>query len=974
MNIQNNHFAKKMALLILALTIIVFFTTSSLAFKQVKKLTTNLIESHMLAQNDLLANNIDTYFREKEIIVQTLSTNTAIQEFMKTTTHREEIYTNPYFQDVSIALSTIPTLNKSYNTVWIVGSKGNFYLSSSNEISQPNWNYKNRPWFQEKMNPNEVLFAEPYIDSITGKMVTSAVLPIQVSSETIGIIGIDIFLEEISNLSVDYNFNYTDSPLLLSQTGEVIYHSNYEQIGKHFSTFNAESANALEAALSKSDNGIQNIINSKGEREYISYSQIPTTSWTVATHYLEDEALIYLTSLQKGIYFIYITAILLLITLLSLLIYYMFKTQNHVQSELMKAKDLAEEASTAKTHFLARMSHEIRTPLNAIIGLSQLLKKTNLNKIQRDYQSKILYSSEALLRIINDILDYSKIEEGMHSSEEIEFNLDKLISNLCDTLSVFLGKKQIEFIVDSPPLTETLIGDALHLEQVLLNLCNNGVKFTTHGHVKLSIQIVEQTKQTISLNFAIEDSGIGLTKEQQSRLFTPFTQADTSTSRNYGGTGLGLVISKNLVELMGGTLQVNSELNKGSHFSFTLKFKYASNKKHELIPFSFEENTVAIIVENHIDMGQIIKSYLNTYLIHSLHVTSIRKAKEALLQHDFSDKKLLILLDMEMDDMYGEETYISLKEIADLKNASVIAMTTTFGREELLKTKKDKAPDGIIIKPLNRLNLLSSLNSINVQQINKTVHLPDTNPSPSTFNNYKGNILLAEDHIINQQVAEEILKGNGFAVTVVSNGEEVVEILNDTNWDLLLMDIHMPIMDGFTATEIIRKKTDFSHLPIIALTASVIKEEHDKCYSVGMNDIITKPIHVNELVTKVNKWIPKRSINIGKMLDQLDGKVPIILHVFLTFKKEYVHFEKEMKEKIEQKDFTEAKRMAHTLKGVAGSLCADSLYMAANDLERFLKTNEFNDHEFQMKLNIVVQELKKVITNINYYQDNLTVY
>jgi len=968
MNKKHKNFTNKIVMLILAVTIVAFFTASSLAFSQVKKLTTSLIEMNMIAQNDLLAKHIDTYFSEKRTIVETLSTNKSIRQFMKTATDRDEVYTNPYFLDVSY------TLNKSDHNAWIVNSKGNFYITYASKISDPSWDYRNRPWFQKGLETKKVQFVEPYIDSITGKMSTSIIIPIEETNEIIGYIGIDFYLDEIEELSSKYEENYVDLPTLLSKDGEVIYHSNYEYIGEHFSFVNAEASNALKTALNNMENGIQNIVNVTGKREYVSYSLIPSTNWIVATYYPEDEALTYLTSVQKTTYFIYIVAILLLISLLWLLIRYMFEVQDKIQAELVMAKELAEEASSAKTHFLARMSHEIRTPLNAIIGLSQLLKKTSLNDIQRDYQSKILYSSEALLRIINDILDYSKIEQGMHTTEENEFNLDKLISNLCDTLSIFLGKKQIEFIIDLPDsIPEKLIGDSLHLEQILLNLCTNGIKFTHQGHVKLSVEIMEQTEQTIELHFSIEDTGIGLTEEQQQRLFTAFSQADNSTSRKYGGTGLGLVISKSLVNLMGGNLQLNSTVNQGSCFSFSLTFKYAVEKQ-QIKPFTAKENTVAIIIEDHFEIGLNIKKQLKNYSIDALPVASIHEALVLLQQHDFSETKLIILLDMEIEDMYSEETYLQMKEEAEQKNAALITMTTTFGREELLKFSSNKAPDGIIIKPLNRLNLLTGLNAAHFRQSHEMVSMSKVNANHLPSNNYKGKILLAEDHVVNQQVAKEILLGNGYDVTVVSNGKEVLDIIYEARWDLLLIDIHMPIIDGYETVKQIRKDNRLKMLPIIALTATVIKEDHDKCYQVGMNDIITKPIHINELLEKVEKWLPVRSIHIEKMLNQLNGRTTIMLNVFQAFKKEYAHFEQKIIDVMEEKNYDEARRIVHTLKGVAGSLCADKLFLSALSLERTLKSNETNLVEFHDKLQQVLQEISKTFEDINYYQENLIVY
>ncbi|MGE5702549.1 MAG: response regulator [Clostridia bacterium] len=624
---------------------------------------------------------------------------------------------------------------------------------------------------------------------------------------------------------------------------------------------------------------------------------------------------------------------------------HLFDEQKRIQCELMEAKEEAEDASLAKTHFLARMSHEIRTPLNGIIGLTQLMQKTRMTDIQMDYSAKIMSSSRALLEAINEILDFSKIEAGKLELEHIVFSPHDVFRRLADTLSVFLGKKQIEFIIETDDrIPDKLIGDPLRLEQVLMNLSSNAIKFTETGLIDVKIEIVDTTERTATIRFSVEDTGIGITPEQLQKLFEPFIQADGSTSRKYGGTGLGLVISRSLIERMGTRLEVVSERGKGSRFWFELWFDLpehgggAEKRMDGIYPGSR-----VLIVEDHEHVRNRLRRKLQAHGFEVTDVDSWQKAFDLLERNDQDQVPYeLLLMDLEVSDMYGTETLTRLKQTLSGQKAATIAMTTAYGRDELLRMDGQARPDGVLVKPITCIGLLQTIAAVFERAVGGQVEAAPALSTESFSSNpqHRGSILLAEDNIVNQQVAVELLRGLGYSVTIANNGKEALTKLEAQPFDAVLMDIHMPEMDGFEATRLIRQQKRFERLPIIAMTASVIKEEHQKCYMVGMNDVMTKPVDVNELFTTIGNWLRDKSqapaINFEQALRRLDGKAAILQHTLDTFQREYQSFVSDFQQVANSGDWQTARRMVHTLKGVAGNLSANGLFTAAARLEKLL--------------------------------------
>lgn len=678
--------------------------------------------------------------------------------------------------------------------------------------------------------------------------------------------------------------------------------------------------------------------------------------------------------------------------------------QKMVQEKLVRATLEAEEANQAKSRFLALMSHEIRTPLNGIIGLTQLMRKTGLSSSQKDYMDKMNTSSETLLRIINDILDFSKIEAGKVDIERQPFQPEELMHRITDQLSVFMGgKEQFEFIIDTPEeLPQTIIGDALRLEQVLLNLCMNAIKFTNRGKVRLKLEIVEQTDKGVDVKFIISDTGIGMSEAQVQKLFKPFTQADGSTTRKFGGTGLGLVISKSFVELMGGKLKVTSKALVGSEFYFTLPFtiihKYTEPRLQ--VHQDLLEQPVWI-VEDDDEMREHWSDIVESFGLTPIPFHSWKMARDRLRRIGAGALPKLIVLDMEMPDMYGAETWLEFHRDAELAGVKTIAMTTSYGRDEMMQLPAEQRPVTLLIKPIMRTAMLRAIESVLDHKGTDGKEQEIESVATIQQNVTNTRILLAEDNKINQLVAIEILKERGYEVGLAENGEEVLIKLGEERWDLILMDIHMPIMDGSEAVRIIRTQAKYDHIPIIAVTANVLRNDHERYLKLGMNDVVTKPISSERIHNVISYWLKEISgstiqpvvksglndrsralepanidslpsidgMDVESALARVNGKLPILLHMMEQFMLDYDSFADQLRMMIKQSELTIVKRMAHTLKGAAGYLSAYELLEAACEVERIVKLPELESDNLQKAIIQLEVTLKRLLDGLRKAKD-----
>jgi CheY-like chemotaxis protein/HPt (histidine-containing phosphotransfer) domain-containing protein len=632
------------------------------------------------------------------------------------------------------------------------------------------------------------------------------------------------------------------------------------------------------------------------------------------------------------------------------------------------------------------MSHEIRTPMNGVIAAGDLaLASENLPTDIHRYLEIINTSAHSLLRVIDDILDCSKIESGKMTLERQPFYLFDVLDRLVEIFISKAQEKHIELLLDIDHTVPSLmVGDALRLQQILTNLVSNAFKFTPKGSVVIGISSEQENDHLVILKFYIRDTGVGIDLERQAHLFEPFQQGDTSTTRKYGGTGLGLTIAGRLVEMMGGEIWLESEPGQGSTFYFTVTLIQRKGWQHEIFMPEIRGLRVLLVDDNPLCL-QVVKKMLLPLECQVVTATSGQEALEKIRQNLHTEEKFeLVLLDWRMDGMDGL-SLAALIRSQGIDNLPIILMSA-FGKSQELSQLDAAEIDIFLVKPIRRTDLISALNTLfEENRLRSTAPIGDFYPSAKLSGR---KILVVEDNDTNQLVVKTILENSGMMVDIVENGRQAVAAVKNQTYDVVLMDVQMPEMDGYEATKIIRSDPTLTKLPIVAMTANAMLEDKEKCFQVGMNAYISKPISQNkllqvirqivegissdevkqtrspELVGAADDLLQLSGIDTRESLVRLGISQSMFRHVLASFAEDFADFTIVLQDAWNENDHETVKRLIHKIKGSAGSIGALRLHETASVIDVLCKKGLMPDQAQMSMLEISLAEVLDSIADI----------
>ncbi|WP_298604313.1 PAS domain-containing hybrid sensor histidine kinase/response regulator [Zoogloea sp.] len=646
--------------------------------------------------------------------------------------------------------------------------------------------------------------------------------------------------------------------------------------------------------------------------------------------------------------------------------------EREILGEAQRARAMAEDAARMKSDFLANMSHEIRTPMNAIVGMAYLALRTDLSPRQRDYLEKIQGAGQHLLGIINDILDLSRIEAGKLMVEHIPFSLERMIGNVTALLAEKTAAKGLELIVDvADDVPNELIGDPLRLGQVLINYANNAVKFTEHGEVAIRVRRREAGEGQVELYFEVRDTGIGIDDDVRARLFGSFEQADSSTTRRYGGSGLGLVISRRLAELMEGKVGVSSTPGVGSTFWFTARLGHGPAEPSRFVPHAELVGRPILVVDDNAHAREVLGEMLRRM---GFEVTALDSGAAALDEVRSAEAArrpyALVLLDWQMP---GKDGITTAREIRDLPllDTPRMVMVSAHGRDELLAAARRIGIQDVLIKPVTASLLFDTVvRLLGHAPTGEAMPVPAAPPALELSRLAGSRVLLVEDNDLNQQVVLELLRQVGMRVDVAENGAVAIDKLRARPYDIVLMDLQMPVMDGLAATREIRRLPGLAGLPIVAMTANAMAGDRERCLAAGMQDHVSKPIEPARLWACLRRWLsPKETpagavvpppapaaagwadkppdlaplagvpdLNVQDGVRNALGRASLYLALLARFVAGQRDFPAHFATALAEADLVSAERFAHTLKGLAAQIGAHTLSDLAEQLEKAVRT------------------------------------
>ena len=635
------------------------------------------------------------------------------------------------------------------------------------------------------------------------------------------------------------------------------------------------------------------------------------------------------------------------------------------QERLLQDKLKAEEASVAKSQFLANMSHDIRTPMNAILGLLRLLQSTELTARQLDYISNTESTARSLLGLINDILDFSKVEAGKMVLDPQPFRVDRLLRDLSVVLSVNVGSKPVELLFDvDPRVPLALVGDAMRLQQILVNLGGNAVKFTESGEVVVRIRVLALTAQEVSLRVSVCDTGIGIAPEHQQSIFQSFSQATTSTSRRFGGTGLGLAISRRFIQLMGGDLQLSSQVGQGSEFFFEITLPVAdASRVSDGLPMPRQgrpEVLKVLLIDDNATSLRVLQE-LCCSLGWEVDVATGGEQALALVQHPINQSRpyQVVFVDYQMPGMDGWETARLIRQREPQPPCHLI-MLTAHGRDAWAARSDAERSwlDGFLAKPVTASLVLEAVSHRHGGRAGLPPQLQKAKPKAQRLRGMR--VLVVEDNLINQRIAAELLASEGVSVTLAANGKKGVQAVLDAQvpFDVVLMDLQMPVMDGFEATHALRQIHGLNDLAIVAMTANAMESDKQACLAAGMNDHVGKPFDMEQLVATLVRHAPAGFAHVAKQphtaddqplhalllaaappclnmqaaLDRLDGEADLYVKLMGPFLHESNHMMVGLKASLAQLQMADAHRFAVGLKGIAENMGASQVAELAAEL------------------------------------------